>query len=59
MIKFREEFSVIEEVAAADLWYAEGEAPVGDGFKDLLTEPLAEFHDPLLVTRRTELAAFA
>ena len=45
-----EEFSIIEEVAAEDLWYAEGEVPVGDGLEDLLTKPFPEFHYSLLVT---------
>lgn len=59
MTRVREEFLVIEEVAAADLRYAKGEVPVRNRFKDLFTEPLAEFHDPLLGIGRTEMPAFA
>ena len=32
---------------------------MGNGLENLLAEPLAEFHDPLLVTGRTEMSAFA
>jgi len=57
--KLREESSVIQEVAPEDLGYAEDEVAMGNGLENLLAEPLAEFHDPLLVTGRTEMSAFA
>ena len=32
---------------------------LGDRFEDFLAEPLAKFHHPLLMTRRTEVPSFA
>ena len=57
--KLQEEPAVIQEVAPDDLGYAEDGVTTGNGLEDLLTEPLAEFHDAILVTGRTEVAAFA
>ncbi len=57
--KLREESAVIQEVAPEDLGYAEDEVAMGNGLENLLAEPLPEFHDPLLVTGRTKMLAFA
>ena len=35
------------------------EMPVGDCLEDILTKPITEFHDPLLVTRWAEMPTLA
>ena len=57
--KLREESAVIQEVAPEDLEYAKDEEAMGNSLQNLLAEPLAEFHEPLLVTGRTEMSPFA
>ena len=53
-----EEFSVIEEIPAKDLGYAEDKMTVWNGLEDFLTEPFPEFHYPLLMAGRAKVSPF-
>ena len=52
------ELAVVEKITAQNFGYAEDEMTVWNGLEDFFTQPLAKFHDTLLVTRWTEMAAF-
>ncbi len=54
-----EQLSVIEEIPTEDFGDTEDEMSVRNGLEHFFAEPLAKFHNPLLVARGTEMAAFA
>ena len=45
-----EQLSIIEEIAAQDFGYTEDKMTVRYGLDDFFAQPLAKFHDTLLVT---------
>ena len=54
-----EEFPVVKEISAQDLWDAEDEMPVRHLFQDIAAEPLAEFHDTFLMAGGAKVTALA
>ena len=54
-----EQLSIIEEIPTEDFGDTEDEMSVRNGLEHFFTEPLAKFHNSLLVARGTEMAAFA